>query len=44
MTPTEQGLGTLLAVVLVAALAPAIVGVLPGPRIPQVVVLISAAS
>lgn len=40
MTPTEQGLDTLLAVVLVAALAPAVVAVLPGPRIPQVVVLI----
>ena len=40
MTPTDQGLDTLLAVVLVAALAPAIVAVLPGPRIPQVVVLI----
>jgi Kef-type K+ transport system membrane component KefB len=40
VTPTEQGLDTLLAVVLVAALAPAIVAVLPGPRIPQVVVLI----
>ncbi len=40
MTPSAQGLDTLLAVVLVAALAPAIVAVLPGPRIPQVVVLI----
>jgi Kef-type K+ transport system membrane component KefB len=40
VTPAEQGLDTLLAVVLVAALAPAIVAVLPGPRIPQVVVLI----
>jgi Kef-type K+ transport system membrane component KefB len=40
VTPTPQGLDTLLAVVLVAALAPAIVAVLPGPRIPQVVVLI----
>jgi len=40
VTPTEQGLDTLLAVVLVAALAPAVVAVLPGPRIPQVVVLI----
>jgi Kef-type K+ transport system membrane component KefB len=35
-----QGLDTLLAVALIAALAPAIVAVLPGPRIPQVVVLI----
>jgi Kef-type K+ transport system membrane component KefB len=40
VTPTEQGLDTLLAVVLVAALAPAVVALLPGPRIPQVVVLI----
>jgi Kef-type K+ transport system membrane component KefB len=40
VTPTEQGLDTLLAVALVAALAPAIVAVLPGPRIPQVVVFI----
>ena len=40
MTPTAQGLDTLLAVALIAALAPAIVAVLPGPRIPQVVVLI----
>jgi Kef-type K+ transport system membrane component KefB len=40
VTPTEQGLDTLLAVVLVAALAPAVVAVLPGPRIPQVVVFI----
>jgi hypothetical protein len=40
VTPTAQGLDTLLAVVLVAALAPAVVAVLPGPRIPQVVVLI----
>jgi Kef-type K+ transport system membrane component KefB len=35
-----RGLETLLAVVLVAALAPVIVAVLPGPKIPQVVVLI----
>ena len=34
------GLQTLLAVVVVAALAPVIVAVLPGPRIPQVVILI----
>ncbi len=40
MTPTAQGLDTLLAAVLVAALAPAVVAMLPGPRIPQVVVLI----
>jgi Kef-type K+ transport system membrane component KefB len=40
VTPTEQGLDTLLAVALVAALAPAIVAVLPGPRVPQVVVFI----
>jgi len=39
VTPSIGGLDTLLAVVLVAALAPAIVAVLPG-RIPQVVVLI----
>jgi Kef-type K+ transport system membrane component KefB len=35
-----RGLQTLLAVVLVAALAPVIVSVLPGPKIPQVVFLI----
>ena len=35
-----RGLETLLAVVVVAALAPVIVSVLPGPRIPQVVILI----
>jgi Kef-type K+ transport system membrane component KefB len=35
-----NGLETLLAVVLVAAIAPVIVAVLPGPKIPQVVVLI----
>jgi Kef-type K+ transport system membrane component KefB len=35
-----RGLESLLAVVVVAALAPAIVAVLPGPKIPQVVVLI----
>jgi Kef-type K+ transport system membrane component KefB len=40
VTPTEQGLDTLLAVVLVAAVAPAVVALLPGPRVPQVVVLI----
>ena len=39
MTPSVAGLDTLLAVVLVAALAPAIVALLPG-KIPQVVVLI----
>src|SRR5215469_8575806 len=39
VTPSVVGLDTLLAVVLVAALAPAIVAVLPG-KIPQVVVLI----
>jgi Kef-type K+ transport system membrane component KefB len=37
-----KGLETLLAVAIVAALAPAIVAVLPGPKIPQVVVLIFA--
>jgi Kef-type K+ transport system membrane component KefB len=40
VTPTKQPLDTLLAVVLVAALAPVIAALLPGPRIPQVVVLI----
>ncbi|HXZ65078.1 MAG TPA: cation:proton antiporter [Streptosporangiaceae bacterium] len=40
MTPSVEGLDTLLAVVLVAALAPAVVAVLPGPKTPQVVVLI----
>ena len=35
-----KGLETLLAVALVAALAPIIVAALPGPRVPQVVVLI----
>ena len=35
-----KGLETLLAVALVAALAPIVVAALPGPRIPQVVVLI----
>ncbi len=37
-----KGLETLLVVALVAALAPIIVAALPGPRIPQVVVLIFA--
>jgi Kef-type K+ transport system membrane component KefB len=37
-----QGLESLLVVVLVAALAPMIVAALPGPRVPQVVVLILA--
>jgi Kef-type K+ transport system membrane component KefB len=37
---SAQGLETLLAVVLVAALAPVVVAVLPGPKIPQVVILI----
>jgi Kef-type K+ transport system membrane component KefB len=37
-----KGLETLLAVALVAALAPMIVAALPGPRIPQVVILILA--
>jgi Kef-type K+ transport system membrane component KefB len=37
-----KGLETLLAVAIVAALAPAIVAILPGPKIPQVVVLIFA--
>jgi len=35
-----KGLETLLAVVLIAALAPVIVAILPGPKVPQVVVLI----
>ena len=38
----DRGLETLLAVALVAALAPAVVAALPGPKIPQVVVLIFA--
>src|SRR5580692_11369658 len=37
-----RGLETLLAVVLVAALAPVIVAMLPGPKIPQIVILIFA--
>ena len=37
-----KGLETLLAVTLVAALAPAVVAALPGPKIPQVVALILA--
>lgn len=37
-----KGLETLLAVALVAALAPMIVAALPGPRVPQVVILILA--
>ena len=37
-----RGLETLLAVTLVAALAPMIVAALPGPRVPQVVILILA--
>jgi len=37
-----KGLETLLAVTLVAALAPLVVAALPGPKIPQVVVLILA--
>jgi len=40
VTLSAEGLQTLLAVVLVAALAPVIVAMLPGPKIPQVVVLI----
>ena len=36
----DQGLQTLLAVALVSAIAPMVVSVLPGPRIPQVIVLI----
>src|ERR1700749_2907338 len=35
-----KGLDDLLAVMLVAALAPLIVAVLPGPRIPQVVIFL----
>ena len=37
---TARGLETLLAVSLVAAIAPLLVAALPGPRIPQVVILI----
>jgi Kef-type K+ transport system membrane component KefB len=37
-----RGLETLLAVTLIAALAPIVVAALPGPRIPQVVILILA--
>jgi Kef-type K+ transport system membrane component KefB len=37
-----HGLETLLAVTLVAAVAPMVVAVLPGPRVPQVVILILA--
>jgi Kef-type K+ transport system membrane component KefB len=37
---SASGLQTLLAVVLIAALAPVIVAILPGPKIPQVVILI----
>src|SRR5215470_19923676 len=36
----NQGLNDLVAVALVAALAPLVVAVLPGPRIPQVVILL----
>jgi hypothetical protein len=36
----NQGLVDLVAVALVAALAPLIVAVLPGPRVPQVVILL----
>ena len=36
----SQGLTDLVAVALVAALAPIVVAVLPGPRIPQVVILL----
>lgn len=35
-----QGLDDLVAVALVAALAPIVVAILPGPRIPQVVILL----
>jgi Kef-type K+ transport system membrane component KefB len=38
--PLTQGLDDLVAVALVAALAPIIVAVLPGPRIPQVVIFL----
>ncbi len=41
-TLDARGLETLLAVALVAALAPVVVAILPGPRTPQVVVLIVA--
>ena len=41
-TVDARGLETLLAVALVAALAPVVVAILPGPRTPQVVVLIVA--
>ena len=36
----DRALETLLAVVIIAAIAPVIVAVLPGPKIPQVVILI----
>ena len=36
----SQGLTDLVAVALVAALAPIVVAILPGPRIPQVVVFL----
>ena len=36
-----RGLDTLLLVAAVAALAPVLVALLPGPRIPQVVVLLA---
>ena len=36
----NQGLADLVALALVAALAPLVVAVLPGPRIPQVVILL----
>jgi len=36
----NQGLVDLVAVALVAALAPLVVALLPGPRVPQVVILL----
>jgi hypothetical protein len=38
-----RGLDTLLAAAAVAALAPMLVALLPGPRLPQVVVLLAGA-
>jgi hypothetical protein len=40
----NQGLVDLVAVALVAALAPLVVALLPGPRIPQVVILLLGGS
>ena len=40
MVDVHSTLGTLLAIAVVAVLAPVLVAVLPGPRIPQVVLLL----